>query len=466
MPALPARRDGTLDNFGGSAPLAGEDAIGPGATIGDYIVREVLGGGGHGDVYRADHIVLGRRVALKVLHHELAHSPEMLERFEREARAANLIRHPSIVDVIGFGQMLDGRPYFVMEFLDGDTLYELVERHGRLSLEDALRYFEAVAAALDAAHAIGIVHRDVKLSNIMVGPAGIKLLDFGIAKFPEPRVSGATATGQRVGTSISMSPEQIRGEAIDLRADLYALGVLLHHMVTGRPPFHADLPVEIERMHLEVPPPPPSRLAPAARAIDAVVQRAMAKAPADRYASVKDMLAALRAAVAGGAVEPPPVRAVGIYVAIGAPGRPIDEPDLERADEVLAVSERTLRGAGFVIVVGEASALFAVRPDREDGGDRSDRETVVDLAGRIDDAVRRKLPRLPVTTALHVDAIELVGARALGGALLAVDRWVPFGHDGLFATAAYVEGLPAAGSSPAAGLPHHRAVTPRRGPHS
>src|SRR6266478_5793915 len=174
---------------------------------------------------------------------ELAPSPEMVERFVREARVVNRIRHPNIVDIYEFGELDDKRPYFVMELLEGTSLASIVERRGRLSPAQALSYLEPVCDALRAAHAAGVVHRDLKASNVAVvkegDPPRVKLLDFGIAKLVRtaPGERGLTAVGQRIGTPYAMAPEQIRGGAIDARVDIYALGVLLYQLLTGRYPF-------------------------------------------------------------------------------------------------------------------------------------------------------------------------------------------------------------------------------------
>src|SRR5262245_37814049 len=226
-----------------------DDDLPPGASAGDYVIESRVASGGCGTVYVATHALLGRRAAVKVLHGRLAASPQMVERFVREARAANIIRHPGIVDIFEFGALSDGRPYFVMELLEGTDLDTLLRMRGRLAFDEVLEILEPVVEALEAAHAAGIVHRDLKASNIMLlnsgGPRAVKLLDFGVAKLlvPEPGAEALTSMGQRLGTPVAMAPEQIRCGPVDARTDVYALGVLIFQMLTGRYPFAGADPV-------------------------------------------------------------------------------------------------------------------------------------------------------------------------------------------------------------------------------
>src|SRR5215831_2484959 len=301
------------------------DELAPGALAGEYVIQKTLAAGGCGTVYFAEHRILKRQAAVKVLHRELAGSADMLERFVREARAVNLIRHPNIVDIYEFGQLQDGRPYYVMELLEGVSLNALLRKQGRLSPQEALELIEPVCVAVQAAHEAGVVHRDLKASNIQVtggpgpGPRLVKLLDFGIAKLlePDPSASGATSVGRRLGTPHAMAPEQIRGEPVDARTDVYGLGVLLYHVLTGRYPFEAPDGMELERLHLEATPPPPSRFAPVSPAIDEVVLRCLEKSPAQRYRSVAECQQRLREAVGARPRTNPPATAlpaIAIYV--------------------------------------------------------------------------------------------------------------------------------------------------------
>ena len=279
------------------------DALKPGTLCGAYVLKKELASGGGGTVYEAHHRILGRKAAVKVLRRQLASSPQMVARFVQEARAVNMIKHPSIVDIFEFDDLPDGRPFYVMELLDGIDLRSILNERGRFPPGEVLEILEPVCSALQAAHEMGIVHRDLKASNIFIGNVGgervVKLLDFGIAKLmhPDAGEGGLTVVGTRLGTSYTMAPEQIRGDGVDARTDIYALGVVLYHLVTGQYPFRAETMTEIERQHLEAPPPRPSQVAPVPPALDAVVLRCMEKTAERRFQTVKAFLEALRAAV-------------------------------------------------------------------------------------------------------------------------------------------------------------------------
>jgi serine/threonine-protein kinase len=287
-----------------SGGAAQSDAFAPGSRIGDYVVERLIAHGGCGHVYAAEHTVLGRRAALKVLRRDLATAQDAVTRFVREARAVNAIRHPNIVDIYEFGRLPDGRPYHVMELLEGDELEAVLRDQGPFSPKKALEVLRPVCSAVDAAHAMGVIHRDLKASNVVLGVRNgqplVKLLDFGIAKLIDRSAIGVTTStpiGQHIGTPYAMAPEQIRGTAVDARTDVYALGVLLFQLLTGRVPFPGDDNSEIERMHLQEEPPKPSRYVDVPPAVDAVVLRCMEKAPERRYPSAREFLAALEAAV-------------------------------------------------------------------------------------------------------------------------------------------------------------------------
>ncbi|MCP3135825.1 serine/threonine-protein kinase [Pyxidicoccus xibeiensis] len=343
---------------------------GPGTLAGEYVLKALLASGGHGSVYEAEHRILGRRAAVKVLHPHLADQGEMLKRFVREARVVNQIHHPNIVDVYDFGLMPDGSPYYVMELLTGRTLSQVVQERGRLSASRALAYLEPVCAALDAAHRAGVVHRDLKASNILVMEEGerprVKLLDFGIAKLmhAEPSQEGLTIAGQRLGTAHAMAPEQFRGGAIGPHTDIYALGVLLHQLLTGRYPFQCEDRLELERLHLEAPAPRPSAIAPVSPAVDAVVLRCLEKDGSRRYGSAGVFLAALSEA----AEEPvQPARRTRLALAVHAEvvlASSVQDDDAVYAvlADVLDGLEQGLRGGGFLLALQSGTSLLAVRP--------------------------------------------------------------------------------------------------------
>ncbi|MBL8624732.1 MAG: serine/threonine protein kinase [Myxococcales bacterium] len=269
-------------------------------TFGSWRLEALIAHGGCGSVFRGRHVVLDRLAAIKVLHPALADDPAMVARFVQEAQAVNRIRHPNIVDVLDVGSVA-GQPYLVMELLDERNLEQRLDADGRLPLPECLAILTPLCHALAAAHAAGFVHRDVKARNVGFtadATAALKLLDFGIAKLLAPEAERGASATMRVGTPHCVAPEQIRGLAVDARTDVYALGVLLFHLATGVYPFDADDSSEVERMHLDAPPPRPSALVPGLAVIDPLVAAAMAKARDARPPSAGAFLAALTTALA------------------------------------------------------------------------------------------------------------------------------------------------------------------------
>ena len=269
-----------------------------------YRVAARIGTGGMGVVYRVEHLHLGKTAAMKVLSPDTAAKPEMLRRFRLEAQSVSKLNHPNIVQTFDFGQC-DDAFYLVMEYIKGDDLAALLRREGPWSFERAARLFIQVCSGLTEAHDAGIVHRDLKPENLMVvrrrdDSEHAKVLDFGLAKLRE-RSAGISTGGQVLGTPYYMAPEQVRGEEIDTRADIYGLGATLYRVLTGEPPFEAPSPMSVLSMHLtdDVVPPRdrfPGGSLPAEA--DAIVLRAMAKSPADRYASAAEVQADLERALA------------------------------------------------------------------------------------------------------------------------------------------------------------------------
>ena len=272
-----------------------------GAQVGDYLVEELRAGGGFATVYKAVHLPTGRPAALKLLHRMLSLSPKTLRRFRREVELVDRLHHPNIVACLGFGTHTDGRPYLAMEWLEGLTLAEQIARRGRFSNTDAIRAICDLCAPLEATHAIGVVHRDLKGSNVIAVPSDdwyrLMLVDFGIAKLVDPDVgeqSVLTTIGTSLGSPHSMAPEQVLGAPVDPRTDIYALGILLYELLTGQPPFSATSADELEDKHLHAVPTPPGRCAPVSRQVDAVVMRCLEKKKQRRYADVAARRAALR----------------------------------------------------------------------------------------------------------------------------------------------------------------------------
>ena len=288
----------------GSAPRWRADGtLEPGALLGGtWRVEQLLGVGGMGQVYAATHARTGRRYALKTLPPSTRLAPEALERFEREARAASALGHPGICPVHDFDRTEDGLAYLVMELLEGETLEERLRKRGALRWEEARPIAVQVADALGAAHAAGLLHRDVKPANVFLrrdadGERAV-LLDFGLAKpLDEPAASRITATGEAVGTPLYMSPEQARGEALDVRTDIYGLAAVVYEMLTGAPPFLEPTAALAYAKLLSEPCLPASRVAvqPVPEALDALLQAALSKDPEARPPDV----AAFRAALEG-----------------------------------------------------------------------------------------------------------------------------------------------------------------------
>jgi len=281
-----------------------DDALEIGAMVGEYRIERKLGSGTFGDVYAGEHPLIGKHVAVKVLNRRFASDPETISRFVSEARAVNRIRHRNIIDIFSFNVLAGGRHYFVMERLEGRTLAEVLAQERRFPVAVALRIAQGVASALDAAHEAGITHRDLKPENVFLaterdGTYFPKLLDFGIAKLADDDVAHRTGTGVVLGTPRYMAPEQARGKRVDHRADIYALGVMLHEMLTGEPPFHGDSAVAILLEHDASPPPPMSSVAPdLPPALDAPVLAMLEKRAKDRPPSAGEAVAALEARAA------------------------------------------------------------------------------------------------------------------------------------------------------------------------
>ena len=269
--------------------------------IGRYEIKAELGRGGMATVYQAYDPRFEREVAIKVLPREMLHDPQFRVRFEREAKTIAMLEHPAIVPVYDFGEE-DGQPYFVMRYMTGGSLSDRMNQ-GPITVKEAARIFERLAPAMDEAHARGIIHRDLKPGNILFDRLNEPYVsDFGIAKLSEAQ---ANITGSAViGTPAYMSPEQAQGEPVDGRSDIYALGVILFEMLSGKPPYKADTPMGVVVKHITEPVPHildvNSNLP---QAIEAVIQKGMAKDKLERFATCADLAAALSAIERGEALD-------------------------------------------------------------------------------------------------------------------------------------------------------------------
>src|SRR5690349_10853017 len=295
----------------------------PGSVFAGHRIEMVAGRGGMGVVYKATQLALDRTVALKVIAAGLLEDQTVRARFVRESKVAASIDHPNVIPIYYAGDE-DGIAYIAMRYVAGDDVRSLVRREGPLDPQRAAHIVAQIASALDAAHAAGLVHRDIKPANVLLGPDDhVYLTDFGLTKHALS-IAGTTKPGHWVGTLDYVAPEQIRGERVDARADVYALGCLLYYTLTGEVPYKREGDEARLWAHLNDPPPKPSEHG-APEAFDAVVERALAKNPDERYPSAGDLGRAARAAAAN---EQPAQRER--LVAKGA-AAPVESPTVSAA---------------------------------------------------------------------------------------------------------------------------------------
>lgn len=310
------------------------------ATLnGRYQIEREIGSGGMARVFRARDLLLDRTVAIKMLRDQFADDPEFLARFRQEARSAGSLSHPNIVTVYDVGADR-GREFLVMQLVDGPDLKELLRERGRFSLPDAVRVMRSVCAALDYAHRQGLIHRDVKPQNILIGSDGtLKLTDFGIAR---ALGNGShTRSGEVFGTVQYISPEQAQGQPLTAASDIYSAGIVFFELVTGRVPYTGDSPIAVAMQHVQGPVPRfriIDQRAPAA--LDAILARALAKDPRQRFRSAGEFGQALTAFLQGGAAQEPTQRVQTAAqrgqtatqrVAVRDPvPRPVDRPAVKR----------------------------------------------------------------------------------------------------------------------------------------
>ena len=316
---------------------------------GRYEVEELVGSGGMSSVFRARDRLLERRVALKILHEHFTSDSDYVERFRREARAAAQLSHPNIVTVIDRGEA-DGRQFIVFEYVEGENLKELLVNHGPPPVGRARQFAIQIGRALAFAHANGLVHRDVKPENVLVGDGNAKVTDFGIARSVDTR--GMTQTGTVMGTSDYMSPEQASGEGASELSDEYSLGCVLFELLTGRVPFSGDHSVAVALRHVNDPVPSARELRPeVSPRLDSAVRRAMSKDSRDRFPSMDEFVAELKACLGEDHGEEPGQEATLVLSSNGSA-----EPSRGRLRE-----RRRLRwpalAAGVVALGGVAAAV-------------------------------------------------------------------------------------------------------------
>lgn len=359
-------------------------------VAGKYKILDRLGSGAMGSIYKAEHTALSKPVVIKVLHRHLIADQNHIKRFHREAKAASRLNHPNCISVLDFGQTEDGWLYICMEYVAGKDLCRIIFEEKRLEPRRVIHIASQVLDALDEAHAQGVIHRDLKPENIMIerlrtNPDFVKVLDFGIAKIRDVDGRGdtsgfKTATGMVFGTPEYMSPEQIRGEELDGRSDLYSLGIVMYHMLTGELPFTGDSVLEIATKHLREPPVPLSEKRPdLPRGLCAFVHKLLEKDREKRFRSAAEARAALEqvswdgGAGAGGRVEEgvygkgsaiPEVREVGRQEARGASnglqGAGDERADTKEALQTVKGKARVIRNLAIVVMVllGAAAITF------------------------------------------------------------------------------------------------------------
>jgi serine/threonine-protein kinase len=365
-----------------------------GDLVGDYVIDRPIGRGGHATVF-AGRSREGAPVAIKVLHAEHVGSTAMA-RFEREVEVVRKLRHPNIVKMLAASAMPDGQPFCIMERLYGKDLHTVL-LGGPLRVEQVIEIVAQIAGALGAAHAAGVIHRDVKASNVFLcDDSNAVLLDFGIAKLVAG--SGITMSRESVGTVGSMAPEQLTAKPVDARTDVYALTALLYHLVTGRVPFRdGDSAIEIQ-LHRFAQRPRASELG-APGALDPVIIRGMAIRPDDRFATTAELADAVRGALGAGSRAR--IRAVGIQLEAGG------------ALDALHATVAELRAIGFrPIAAGIAGGAWWCPLD------------VVDRQAamcRVEMALERG-----IAASVHVADLELVSGQAIGGPLSELWRWPPY----------------------------------------
>lgn len=418
----------------------------------------------------------GALSAVKVLHAELALQPDLVLRFERELEAATRLRHPNIVRIFDQGRLDDGQPYFVMELLSGVSLEQHLRARGRLLPDEVQSILEPLCDALSMAHAHAVVHRDIKASNIFLseeeGRRRVVLLDFGVAKLLDAPGPSLTSSRQVVGTMASIAPEQLLGQPVDPRTDVYGVGALTYRLLVGEPPFPEHSGSLLRQMHLYASPPRPSARARVHTAFDEVILRALSKAPDARQPTIATFLTDFQAAVGasrgegaqtpGGHARP----AIAVYADVQADPGALDEPDDRLLADIEAIlpfvsSELNEAGLGLSSETGSSLLLTVDRSDdaaRDEQARRSVVEAALAIHRRLAGRVGRD-PRVHVRLCLHVgELLRNAEGASVGGELLEVARWVPDrADDGVFASPkalaglGVAEGLASAGPGPSSG---------------
>ncbi|MGW5715661.1 Stk1 family PASTA domain-containing Ser/Thr kinase [Amycolatopsis sp. NPDC003865] len=367
-----------------------------------YELGETLGYGGMSEVHHGHDVRLGREVAIKILRADLARDPQFQERFRREAQNAAALNHPAIVAVYDTGEAnteFGPLPYIVMEYVEGRTLRDIVKTEGPMSQKRAMEVMADVCAALDFSHRHGIVHRDVKPANVMITKNGaVKVMDFGIARAMHDGQSAMTQTAAVIGTAQYLSPEQARGESVDARSDVYAAGCVLYELITGEPPFTGDSPVAVAYQHVREDPNPPSSVNPAvAPELDAVVLKALAKGPANRYQSAAEMRSDLVRTLSGQRPAAPMVMSEDERTQVMNADRrqPQRYEEYDAADDEDPKAKRRRRTLlavlAAVFVLGAVLLIMWLSGSFKSGGDDPGTVAIPDVKGQTEPAAKNTL---------------------------------------------------------------------------
>ena len=327
-----------------------------GTQVANYRILEKIGEGGMGVVYKGVDVNLDRPVAIKALNAQLAGNPELEQRFRNEAKAQANLNHTNLATLYTL-LIEDGRPWMVMEFIEGETFEQMISRRGPIPGEEAIPLFRQALLGLGYAHRMGIVHRDIKPSNLMLNKQGIvKVMDFGIAKVMGAR--GMTRTGTQMGTAFYMSPEQVLNKNVDIRSDIYSLGVTLYEMLTANVPFSSDSDYQVMTDHVSTPPPLPARFYPyIPQGIQNAVLKALEKKPDARYQTVEEFGAALEQPE-NVATSAPVAAPVSVPVSVPA-APPAQTPPAKSSFFTL---ERKIIAGGLAAAVALVGGWFAFRP--------------------------------------------------------------------------------------------------------
>jgi eukaryotic-like serine/threonine-protein kinase len=368
-------------------------------VIPGHQLDRLIGEGGFGQVWRARRDSDGEVVAIKVLHLELVRSVDALTRFQRELDAVERLDHPNVVRGLGHGTLPDGRPYLILEYVEGPSLREVLHERGALPPAEMLTIIEPLCDALQVAHEAGLIHRDVKASNVILARRGGAvrpvLLDFGLVKLVDEVGPGLTSSRSMLGTPAAMAPEQMRGQPVDPRTDVYALGLLAYHVLTGQPAFGGAPGVVQSYLQVHGPRPRPSAKVDIDPAIDDPIARALAPEPGSRFATARGFAEALRAVIHGALGETQEV--VALYVE----GDPAN----------VAAAGDVARSLGLIVALTAPDSVLAVIPrDRADIAALRERLSEISVRARVAVGVSR------ATISGHV----------VDGAALDAESWAPY----------------------------------------